>query len=181
MIVKTCLTINNEQITPSSGPLYTHNTINNVAVPNLSTVSGDDRSLLGSLHHTVATPTTQPYLPNPTFPRSRPDRSMPVFSSTHVNTNVQDNSASSEQESQLKSLEMQLKILKAKDEIRTVQCRLTLTEDELRQSMLAPHLTSSVDSSMLELVRQSFDMSKRSVEMSELPPAKPFVFSGDII
>ena len=172
---------NNEQITPSSGPIYTHNTINNVAIPNSSTVSGDDQSWLGSLHHTVATPTTQPYLPNPTFPGSRPDRSIPVFSSTHVNTNEHDNSASSEQESQLKSLEMQLKILKAKDEIRTVQCRLTLTEDELRQSMLAPHLTSNVDSSMLELVRQSVDLSKRSVEMSELPPAKPHVFSGDII
>ena len=82
--------VNNEQITPSSGPLYTHNTINNVAAPNSSTVSGDDQSLLGSSHHTVTTPTTQPFLPNPSFPGSRPDRSMPVFSSTHVNTNVQD-------------------------------------------------------------------------------------------
>ena len=34
---------------------------------------------------------------------------------------------------------------------------------------------------MLELVKESVNISKRSVEMSGLPPAKPFVFSGNII
>ena len=34
---------------------------------------------------------------------------------------------------------------------------------------------------MLELVKESVNISIRSVEMSGLPPAKPFVFSGNII
>lgn len=42
-----------------------------------------------------------------------------------------------------------------------------------------PYIKS--DSSMLELVKESVNISKRSVEMSGLPPAKPFVFSGNII
>ena len=41
------------------------------------------------------------------------------------------NDLDEDQETQLRSLEMQLKILKAKDEIRTFQCRLNMNSEEL--------------------------------------------------
>ena len=75
---------------------------------------------------------------------------------------------------ELNALEMELRILKARDEIRSYQHRLTRPPEELSQySMLNPS-TSEVNSSMLSLVKQS-------VDINSLPPAKPIKFSGEII
>ena len=99
---------------------------------------------------------------------NRPDINQ--ASQTRVRVN-QTSSVSSAEE--LHSLELQLKILKTKDEIRNVQHRLSLPPDHLRVSELNATSSNQTDlSNMLSLV-------KKSVDISSLPPAKPMVFSGN--
>ena len=85
-----------------------------------------------------------------------------------------DHQTSSDPQSELSSLEMELKILQTREQIRNSQFRLTKSPDELHQSSLNMTSSMEVNASMLQLVKQS-------VDLNSLPPTKPFKFSGDII
>ena len=124
---------------------------------------------------------TFPSMYNPTTPlvSNIPNNhtQLPNMASTRL-----DNHSSSTPCSELEALEVQLKILRTREEIQNMEYRLSLNPDERHQSQ-QPTMNTTVNMSefnqtMLQLVKQSVNISRQSVDISSLPPSKPFVFTG---
>ena len=87
----------------------------------------------------------------------------------HVSTGIQITNSNTAQHSELQRLQLELSILKTREEIRNTQYRLSQPP-----SNTITTAQSDLNSSILQLV-------KKSVDISSLPPAKPTIFSGNII
>ena len=93
----------------------------------------------------------------------------PNLASTRIRN---DDHSFNARQSELQALEMELKILETREKIKRSQYNLTLSPEHYRQSQTMD--SSQVNSSMLQLVKQS-------VDINSLPPSKPCKFTGDII
>ena len=89
----------------------------------------------------------------------------------HTSTGIQAANSNVTQQVELEALELELRILKTKEEIRNTQYRLSQPPNI---TINTTQTQSDLNSSMLKLIQQS-------VDISSLPPAKPTVFSGNVI
>ena len=123
-----------------------------------------------SVNTNTATPTYTSGI-GPPPPRHYPHRTAPSwqgppnFATTHhhmVNNNIA-------KQAELESLQIELRILKTREEIRNTQYRLS------QPPVCILHSTQlDANNSVLQLV-------KRSVDINSLPPSKPNVFSGNVM
>ena len=89
----------------------------------------------------------------------------PNFATTHhhmVNNNIA-------KQAELESLQIELRILKTREEIRNTQYRLSQPPD------------STLHSTQLDANNPVLQLVKRSVDINSLPPSKPNVFSGNVM